>query len=373
LSGKRREFVRATYRLHVGAREVEARSEALHLEQTVELPREAVHDREVEREILARVESIQPDPGAGFRAVIAYPVATTAWDPAQLLNLLFGNSSLQPDVELVDVELAASLLDALGGPRFGIEGLRKATGVAGRALTCTALKPMGLGPEALAELAHTFARAGLDVIKDDHGLADHPFCRFEDRIRACQTAIDSVAADTGHRALYVPNLTGTPRAIFRQLELAADVGVGAAMLSPMLVGLPLFCELARARSPLPLVAHPSLAGAQRIEAPVLLGTLFRAFGADAVIYPHFGGRFSYSEAVCHDLAERLRAPLHSLLPALPIAAGGMSVERVPELLGFYGPDTMLLLGGSLYRAGPALLDRSREFVDAVKRASWERP
>jgi ribulose-bisphosphate carboxylase large chain len=49
----------------------------------------------------------------------------------------------------------------------------------------------------------------------------------------------------------------------------------------------------------------------------------------------------------------------------------MSVERVPELLAFYGVDTMLLIGGSLYRAGPALLDRSREFVDAVKRASWE--
>ena len=124
---------------------------------------------------------------------------------------------------------------------------------------------------------------------------------------------------------------------------------------------------------MPLIAHPSLAGVQRIAAPALLGTLFRAFGADAVIYPHFGGRFSYPETVCHDLAERLRAPLHSLQPALPIAAGGMSVERVPELLGFYGPDTMLLIGGSLYRAGPALLDRSREFVDAVKRASGERP
>jgi ribulose-bisphosphate carboxylase large chain len=371
MSGERREFVRATYRLSVEADRVEARAEALHLEQTVELPRDAVSDAYVEREILARVESIQADPGGGFRAVVAYPVATTAWDPAQLLNLLFGNTSLQPEVELVDVELTPSLIDVLGGPRFGIEGLRKAIGVAGRALTGTALKPMGLDAEALADLARTFARAGLDLIKDDHGLADHPFCRFEDRVRACQAAIDSVAADTGHRALYVPNLTGTPETLFRQLELAADAGVRAAMVSPMLVGLPLFSELARSRSPLPLVAHPALAGAQRIAPAVLLGTLFRAFGADAAIYPHFGGRFSYSEAVCRDLAERLREPLHSLRPALPIAAGGMSVERVPELLAFYGVDTMLLIGGSLYRAGPALLDRSREFVHAVRRASGE--
>jgi ribulose-bisphosphate carboxylase large chain len=281
VSGEQREFVRATYRILVEADRVAARAQAIHLEQTVELPREAVRDAYVEREILARVESIQADPDEGFRATVAYPVATTAWDPAQLLNLLFGNTSLQPEVELVDVELAPSLIDVLGGPRFGIEAWRKATGVADRALTCTALKPMGLGPEALADLARTFARAGLDLIKDDHGLADHPFCRFEDRVRACQSAVDAVTAETGHRALYVPNLTGTPETLYRQLDLAADVGVRAAMLSPMLVGLPLFCELVRSRSPLPLVAHPALAGAQRIAPPVLLGTLFRAFGADA--------------------------------------------------------------------------------------------
>jgi ribulose-bisphosphate carboxylase large chain len=373
LKGKRREFVRATYRLRVGADQVEARAEAIHLEQTVELPREAVRDRHIEREILARVESIEADSEQGFRAQVAYPVATSAWDPAQLLNLLFGNTSLQPEIELVDVALPASLLDVLGGPQFGIEGWRKATGVAGRALTCTALKPMGLGPEELADLARTFARAGLDVVKDDHGLADHSFCRFEDRVRACQAAIDAVSSETGHRTLYVPNLTGTPESVFRQLELAAEVGVDAVMLSPMLVGLPLFCELARSRSPLPLVAHPALAGAQRIAPPVLLGTLFRAFGADAVIYPHFGGRFSYSEAVCRELAQRLRQPFHSLRPALPVVAGGMSVERVPELLACYGIDTMLLIGGSLYRAGPALPERSREFVDAVERASGDGP
>ena len=41
-----------------------------------------------------------------------------------------------------------------------------------RALTASALKPQGLPPARLGQLAEQFARGGLDFIKDDHGLAD---------------------------------------------------------------------------------------------------------------------------------------------------------------------------------------------------------
>jgi ribulose-bisphosphate carboxylase large chain len=376
VSEVRGEFLRATYGLRASsAAGAEARAEAIQLEQTVELPRDAVRDPTIEREVMGRVESIEPDadphrdPRAeGWRVRIAYPVATTGLEPAQLLNVLYGNTSLQPDVELMEVELCPSLEASFGGPRFGIEGLRKATGVEGRALTCTALKPMGLGPDALAELARSFARAGIDVIKDDHGLANQSFCPFDERVRACQRAVDEVARETGQRALYVPNLSGGPVELERQLAQLRRAGARAAMLSPMLVGLPVFSELVRSELQVPVLAHPALAGAQRIAPGALLGTLFRALGADAVIYPHFGGRFSYTEDVCHGLARRLRAP-GRLRPALPVPAGGMSVERVPELVRGYGVDSMLLIGGSLYRAGPALLERSREFVRAVATAS----
>ena len=71
---------------------------------------------------------------------------------------------------------------------------------------------MGLEPAQLAALCGTFARAGIDLIKDDHGLADHPFCPFEARVEACLAAIEAAARETGRRALYVPNLTGRPTA-----------------------------------------------------------------------------------------------------------------------------------------------------------------
>jgi ribulose-bisphosphate carboxylase large chain len=48
----------------------------------------------------------------------------------------------------------------------------------------------------------------------------------------------------------------------------------------------------------------------------------------------------------------------------------MQLERVEELLAFYGPDTMLLIGGNLLIARDGLLERTREFVAGVERYSW---
>ena len=52
---------------------------------------------------------------------------------------------------------------------------------------------------------------------------------------------------------------------------------------------------------------------------------------------------------------------------LPVPAGGLAVERVPEVVGFYGRDVMLLIGGSLLAAGDRLFERARAFVDLVAR------
>ncbi|MDB5070621.1 MAG: Ribulose-bisphosphate carboxylase, partial [Candidatus Eremiobacteraeota bacterium] len=98
----------------------------------------------------------------------------------------------------------------------------------------------------------------------------------------------------------------------------------------------------------------------------LFGRLFRLLGADAPIFVNYGGRFAYPQDECGALAAAARAPWGNVRPALPVPAGGMRLDRVDELLEFYGPDTMLLIGGNLLLAeGDALLARAREFVDKV--------
>ncbi len=132
----------------------------------------------------------------------------------------------------------------------------------------------------------------------------------------------------------------------------------------MLVGLPVFVEIRREFG-LALLAHPAFAGASRVAPALLLGKLFRLFGADATIFPNHGGRFSYSRETCLAIAAAARDPWEDLPSTLPVPAGGMSVERVPEMIADYGNDTMLLIGGGLLTAGEALFARSREFVAKV--------
>lgn len=363
-----------TYLVRAAAGDVAERAEALLLEQTVELPRAvAARDPWVAAHILGSVEEIRPAGVDLYRVTIAQPLATAAGDPAQFLSVLFGNCSLQPDVHLADVELPDAAFDWLPGPRAGVAGLRELTGVSGRPLLATALKPMGLKPAQLAALCATFARAGIDLIKDDHGLADHPFCPFEARVEACLAAIEAAARETGRRAVYVPNLTGTPDRVRRQLEFARRAGVSAVLLSPMVVGLPLLHELASESGGLPILAHPAFGGALRAAEPALFGKLFRWYGADAVIFPHAGGRFSYSEATCRAIAGALRAPHARARPAFPAPGGGIRMEGVGELLEFYGNDCILLIGGSLYQAGEALFDRTRDLVEQVARAAATEP
>jgi ribulose-bisphosphate carboxylase large chain len=366
------ESLRVTYLVRATAGEIAGRAEALMLEQTVELPRAtAGRDPWVAAHIIGSVEAIRPAGDDLHRVTIAQPLATVGGDPAQLLNVLFGNSSLQPDAVLADVELPEPAFAWLPGPRVGIAGLRELAGVTGRPLLGTALKPMGLRPDRLAALCGLFARAGMDLIKDDHGLADHPFCPFEARVEACLRAVEDAGRETGRGVIYVPNLIGMPDRIARQLEFARAAGAKAAMISPMISGLPLLAQLASQPDGLPLFAHPAFGGVLRADPPALFGKLFRWFGADAVIFPHAGGRFAYSRETCGALAAALRAEHPCVRPAFPAPAGGIKVERVAELLEFYGSDAILLIGGSLYEGGEALFERTRALVERVARAAAE--
>jgi ribulose-bisphosphate carboxylase large chain len=353
----------ATYRIAASGSESRARAEALAMEQSVEMPLAAIGDAAVLRDVVARVESLRPHAGA-FEVVLGIACATTGREASQLMNMLFGNCALQPEVELVDVAFPAGYEKSFPGPRYGIEGIRTVTGVANGPLTCTALKPQGSSVEHLAHLARTFALAGIDVIKDDHGIANQAAHPFEQRVIAVQKAVTEANRETGGNSVYAPTFSGGGLSLREQSRVANDHGVKMALVAPMLVGLPAFVEM-QVDLAVPVMAHPAFAAA-RIAAPALLGKLFRLFGADATIFPNHGGRFGYSRDTCLAIARAAREPWADVRPALPVPAGGMTVERVDEMIASYGADTMLLIGGGLLSAGDKLLERSREFVARVR-------
>lgn len=364
------EHFEVTYHLAGPGEDVRMQAESVLLEQTVETPRRVAERYPFVRDnLLGQVRSVTEADEGGFLAHLSLPVATASADPAQFLNVLFGNASLQPFVTLHDFEIPETLQAMFQGPRFGIDGIRARLGVHDRPLTCSALKPVGLDLEALAKLCRAFALGGIDMIKDDHYLADQPFASFETRVLACQEIVEEIAAKTGRKTLYVPNLSGTPEAVRRQADIAQEAGAQAVMVAPMLLGLPFFYELTRHRVDVPVLAHPSFGGALRIRPETLFGKLFRLFGADAVIFANYGGRFAYPQDLCGRIADTLRRPWHGFRSAFPVPAGGMTTDRTDELVSFFGPDTVLLVGGSLLEAGDALLERTRTFTESVARAA----
>jgi ribulose-bisphosphate carboxylase large chain len=352
----------ATYRIRSDVASIQERAQAIAVEQSVEMPLSAIAEPEILRDIVGRVECVEDRGGGMFDVRIGLATATTGADAGQFLNMVFGNTSLHEDVVLLDVEIPADLATAFGGPRHGIEGLRRRAGAFGRALTCSALKPQGVSPARLAQLAEQFARGGIDFIKDDHGLADQAYSPFAERVAA-------IARSLG-RTRYVPSLSGDLDAMRRQIDIAGAHGIDMVMLAPMLAGWSTMQTLVRQYPGVAFLAHPTMGGAARIAPDLLIGKLFRLLGADAVIFPNHGGRFGYAPETCQRLADQARTRWDGLRPSVPVPAGGMTLERVPEMLDFYGPDAMLLIGGSLLAARERLAEETAAFTRAVAQHSY---
>jgi ribulose-bisphosphate carboxylase large chain len=359
--------IEAVYHVRCDAQTIEERARAVAIEQSIEMPLAAVTDDYVRSEIVGRVEDIREKEHGLFEVRITLAAETVRHDAGQLINMLFGNSSLHADVVLDDVVLPAELVNAFGGPRHGLNGLRQRVEASTRALTCSPLKPQGLPAAALAELARRFAHGGVDYIKDDHGLADQAYSPFAERLETVAAALRDAARTDGRIARYVPSLSGDLDAMRRQVRLARDAGVDTVMVAPMICGFANFHRLVGENPGTAFVAHPTMAGAARIAPPLLLGTLFRMLGADAVVFPNYGGRFGYSPDTCRALARRALDERGGLRPCVPVPAGGMSTERVPEMLAFYGTDVMVLIGGALLEAGEHLVEATRAFVTKVHR------
>lgn len=358
-------WLTATYLVTCAERDVAARAAAIASEQSVECPLEAIAEQRILDEIVARVMAIEPAGPGRFRVDVAIAAQTIGRNPAQFVNMVFGNASLWDDVTFAGLAVPDDVLTLFPGPRHGIAGIRRLLDAPARALTNAAMKPQGLHVRELATLCRTFALAGVDMIKDDHGIDDQGYSPFAERVQACQAAIAEAVAATGKPAIYAPNLIGTPRVLRERARIAREAGVRAVLVAPMLVGLPAFFDLVDEFPEFVYLAHPSFGGARAIAPELLFGRLLRLFGSDAVIFVNVGGRFGYTRETCAALAAGARAPWGDVRPSLPVPAGGMRMERIEELLDFYGPDSMLLIGGNLLIEHDRILERTREFTGRV--------
>lgn len=368
-----------TYRIFARSREeARERAEGVALEQTVEIPRDVVSAGYVEDVILGRVVGLEAEPsGETWRARLSYAPDTVGHELTQFLNVIFGNSSIQKGIKVLAIEPGHEMTRRFPGARFGAAGIRRLSGRKAGGFVCPVIKPQGSDAEHFARLCHATALAGADIVKEDHGLANQPAAPFRERVAASADAVARANAerrargDTS-RALYFPSILGHGDQVRDDAYFAKAAGADGVLIIPGILGFDAMHRLAEDEGfGLPIMAHPAHLGPYVLSPDtgyshgVLFGTLMRIAGADISVFPNHGGRFGFSRAECGEIVGACRDASGPGLPIMPSPGGGMSMDRLPDMMRLYGPDCVYLLGGSLLRYGDRIGDAIREMRAAL--------
>lgn len=279
-------------------------------------------------------------------------------------------------IKLTDIRFPEPWLSNFEGPQFGIEGIRKELDISERPLINNMIKPCtGHDVDTHVELFREAAYGGIDLIKDDELLTNPEYNPFFERIERCMEVIKEKEEETGEKTLYTANVTGPIKDLRERARKAVEKGANALMLdsSVGLSGLRMLTE--DPEIDVPFLYHPDFLGniCAAEKAGIDMGVyakMSRIAGADIIFTTDYRGKFPGGTK---DLALRgLKAvtqDLHDIPKAMPfVTGGGVHPGVIPGLVGDYGKDIMIGVGGGLHghpdgpRAGGKAL---RQAVDAA--------
>ena len=295
-------------------------------------------------------------------ATLSWPIENLGPSLPNLLATVAGNLfELQAftGLRLLDIRLPQVFADTYPGPRFGTDGTRKLSGVEGRPLIGTIIKPsVGFGPEETASLVATLCDGGIDFIKDDELQADGPHCPFDDRVRAVMRVINAHADRTGKKVMYAFNLTGDLDQMRRRHDLLVAEGATCLMASLNSVGLVGMIELGR-QSALPIHAHRN--GWGYLTRHPMLGwsyvawqKIWRLAGADHMHVNGLANKFSEADDSVIASARACLTPMFPSKPclAMPVFSSGQGVKQAPGTYAALGSTDLIVTAGGGIVAHP---------------------
>jgi ribulose-bisphosphate carboxylase large chain len=260
-------------------------------------------------------------------------------------------------MRLLDLTLPPEFLARYRGPQFGVAGTRSLTGVHGRPLIGTIIKPsVGLSPAATAERVADMARAGIDFVKDDELQADGPHCPFEDRLRAVMRVLNEHADRTGKRVMYAVNITGEIDEMLRRHEQVVAERNTCVMVSLNSVGLP---ALAALRAQCQVAIHGHRNGWGLLGRSPAIGMsfvawqkLWRLAGIDHVHVNGLRNKFCESDdsviASARECLTPMFAPPHRGCEVMPVFSSGQSALQAPDTFHALGSvDLIHACGGGI--------------------------
>lgn len=280
-------------------------------------------------------------------------------------------------LRILDIRLPEEFAAAYPGPKFGIEGTRRLSGVAEGPLIGTIVKPsVGFSARETASLTQDLADAGIDFIKDDELQANGRHCPFDERVRAVMGAINRHAERTGRKVMYAFNLTGEIDDMRRRHDLVLEQGGTCVMVSLNSVGLAGLIALAR-HTELPIHAHRN--GWGYLSRHPLLGwsyiawqKFWRLAGADHMHVNGLQNKFSESDESVIASARECLTPMFASKPciAMPVFSSGQSAVQVHETFERLGSADLIHAAGGGIMAHPdgvaAGVQSMREAWDAAR-------
>lgn len=311
----------------------------------------------------------------GYVVRIAVPTINFGPSLPMLLTTLLGNdSSTSVEAKLVDLELPDAIATRFRGPAFGVEGLRRLTGVTDRPLLLNMLKPCaGMPPAVAREVFLETARGGIDLIKDDELTADPEYSPVVERVRLFTAAARAAAEETGIETVYIPNVTDRPDRMIDTARRAVDAGARAVMATYATVGYGSLEALAEAVD-VPVLGHfagaaPYFEGPTTgMSAPLAMGLLPRLAGADlALVSTPYGGASIRSLPYVRTVHQML-LPRPGIAPTMPVIGGGVHPGTVGRYVAELGTDIVLGAGGAIqgHPGGAAAGVRAmRQAIDAA--------
>lgn len=304
---------------------------------------------------------------------VAYPGSLWHGELSWLVTQIFGKMSFYSNVQLHNVTFSkdCSQLGAFSGPVHSMDSLRERCGAAKNTpLLMGILKPnVAMSDVVVASLYEQAAEAGAHLVKDDEIRHDDSFVQTLGRVEA----VANIAAKKNLNTVYAVHLAprqGIDHASVRRFE---NAGAHAFLMCPWTSGLNVLQQL-RTFTKLPLLAHPSLAGAfgfegrsARIHPRVTLAQLVRAAGADLTLFPSPYGKLGLTSEDALAVAKACSEPNGSLLPTVAVPSAGIKPEHAPKAKADFGNNFVLNAGTAIFSGNQT----PRENIAAFRKALYE--
>jgi len=299
---------------------------------------------------------------------LSWPIENIGPSLPNLLATVAGNLfELKPfsGLKLLDLTLPPDFLNAYPGPQFAVEGTRRLTGVYGRPVIGTIIKPsVGMSPGQTATQAKMLAEAGVDFIKDDELQADGPHCPFDQRVPAVLHVLNEFAQKSGKLPMYAANITGEIDQMLRRHDLIVSSGGTCVMVSVNSVGLPALTALRR-HAQLPIHGHRNgwgMLGRSHASGMSFIAfqKLWRLAGIDHIHVNGLRNKFCEDDESVIASARECLTPMftapHKGCEIMPVFSSGQSALQVPDTYKALGSmDLIYACGGGIlaHPAGPA--------------------